>query len=275
VVEVFPPIIPPAVDGGSPLRLADSMESYVGSIKEIQGIADVILVASLKKQDQMALPPIEAALHLRKKLGLDAAPVLVVRNENRLQLLSSVVEGLVGGLKSMMLVWGDSDLPRRSPLLLGFSGLSEALQEASQVRDKTRSRCRFFAPVDLRRLFTTAGVALAKNRLATGASFLLAQPPTTDAAETFDSHSKLIRTAGLEGKVLPSVFPFKNLLDVKECERYFGWRLPRELHEAAKEGGSSLLGTQSEVIRRLRSERFPGVYISTRGTPGLAKILLS
>jgi hypothetical protein len=201
--------------------------------------------------------------------------VLVVRDEDRLQLLSSVVAGLVGGLKSMMLAWGDADQPRRAPRLIRFGGLSEALEEASRIRDKARSRCRFFAPVDLRRLFTTDGVALAKARLAAGASLLLAQPPTTDAVETFDSHSKLIRTAGLGGRVLPNVFPFRNSLDVSECEKYFGWSLPKSLHEGAKEGESSLLGIQREVIRRLKSEGFPGVYISTRGTPAVARALLS
>jgi len=275
VVEVFPPTIPAAGVGGSDPEAKEPIESFVRSIREIRDLADVVLVASLKKPGLYTLPTIDSALRLRKKLGVDAAPVLLVRDKDRLQLLSSVVAGLVGGLKSMMLVWGDADKSLRPPTIIGFAGLSDALAKASEVREKARSRCLFFAPVDLRRLFTTAGVALARDRLKAGASMLLAQPPTTDADETFDSHSRLVAAAGLDGKVLPNVFPFRSPQDVSECEKYFGWRLPKRLHASAKEGEASLLATQKDVVRRLRSEHFPGVYVSTRGDPSYARTLLS
>jgi hypothetical protein len=274
VVEVFPPILPDAA-GGQYSRPEDSTEAFVRDVKKIRGVADVLLVASLKKPGPPRLSTVETAILLHKKLGLDAAPVLVVRGLDRLQLLSSVVAGLVSGLKSMMLAWGDADGPRRPPRPIGFSGLGEALAEATKVRERSKSSCRFFAPVDLRRLFTSGGVTLAKERLVLGASLLLAQPPTTDATETFDSHAKLIAKAGLGGRVLPSVFPFRDARDVLECERYFGWKLPKTLHEAAREGESSLQAVQRDVVRRLRSDRFPGVYVSTRGNPYLAKLLLS
>jgi hypothetical protein len=275
VVEVFPPVFPAAVERGHDRELEETVDAYLREVRAIRGFADVVLVASLKRPDISSLPPTDTGILLRKRLGLDAAPVLVVRDQDRLQLLSSVVGVLVGGLRSMMLAWGDADLPRRSPKLMGFSGLGEALAEASQIREGARFRCRFFAPVDLRRLFTTGGVALAKERLAAGSDYLLAQPPTTDAADTFESHARLIRKAGLEGKVILNVFPFRGPQDVKECEKYFGWQLPKSLHENAVEGESYLLGVEKEVVRRMRSEHFPGVYLSTRGTPALARDLLS
>ena len=275
MIEVFPPIFAAASEGRRDLRVESSVESFVADVRAIRGYADVILVASLKRPGLLKLPTIDASILLREKLGVDAAPVIVVRDQDRLRFLSTVVTGLSGGLKSMMIVWGDSDWRRRVPSQLGFPGLSGALKEASQVRDRARSQCRFLAPVDLRRLFTSRGVSLAKERLDAGAGLLLAQPPTTDPAETFDSHANLIEKSGLEGKVLPNVFPFKDSQDVSECEKYFGWRLPKKLHEAAHEGESSLLGIEREVVRRLRSEHFPGVYVSTRGTPALARDILA
>jgi len=275
VVEVFPPLFPGAAEDDREVQLRRSIDDFVGDVNAIRGVADVVVVASLKKPHFPALSTIEASLQLRRKLGLDAAPVIVVRDQDRLQFLSSAVAGLVGGLKSMVLVWGDPGEARRSPKLIGFAGLSEALSEATRISERGRSRCRLFAPVDLRRLVTARGVRIARERLSAGASFLLAQPPATDSAETFDYQSKLVRAAGLEGKVLLSVFPFRSSRDVIECERYFGWKLPKSLHAAAKEGESSLLQTQKEVVRRLRSEHFPGVYVSTRGNPAIAKEVLS
>jgi len=274
VIEVFPPFIPDA-KGAPGSELQASVDSFVSEVKAIRGIADIVLVASLKSPPQPTLSTIEASLILRKKLGVDAAPVLVVRDQDRLQFLSSVVAGLVGGLKSMMLVWGDADLPRRSPRLIGFAGLSDALLEASRVREKARSRCVFLAPVDLRRLFTVGGSSLAKERVAAGATLLLAQPPTTDAEETFETHARLIAGAGLAGKVLQNVFPFRSPKDVSECETYFGWKVPQSVLEAAGEGEASVLAIQREVVRRLRAEHCPGVYVSTRGTPAVAKEILS
>jgi hypothetical protein len=275
VVEVFPPLLQAPPTAGGDQQLEGLVDPFLADIKAIRGLADVILVASLKKPDVRALSTVGTALILRKRLRLDAAPVMVVRDQDRVQLLASVVTGLVGGLKSMMLAWGDADEPRKASRILGFASLTDALKEACQVRDRARSRCRFFAPVDLRRLFRAGGVSLAKGRLTAGAELLLAQPPTTDAAGTFDSHARLIKKAGLEGSVLPNVFPFKSPEDLKECEMYFGWRLSKEVHDAAKGGAPLLLDIQREVVHRLRSEHFPGVYLSTRGDPAIAKQILS
>ena len=112
------------------------------------------------------------------------------------------------------------------------------------------------------------------GRLRAGADMLLAQPPTTDAEETFDRHASTVRKAGLEGRVILSVFPFKGERDVRLYERKFGWALPKALHRAAARGEGHLLETGREVVRRLRSEKQPGVYAITRGDPAVAERLL-
>jgi len=92
---------------------------------------------------------------------------------------------------------------------------------------------------------------------------------------TLDRHAKLLRTAKLTGRVLLNVFPFRSLEDVRECESYFGWHLPKTLRRAAQKGGDALLEAEREVVMALREQGFPGVYLNTRGTPGIAERLLS
>jgi len=151
----------------------------------------------------------------------------------------------------------------------------ETLLHQSELIGRAGSSIRLFAPVDLIGLATPRGVNLAKHRLGAGADFLLAQPPTTDAGRTFDHHASLLEGSGLKDSVLLNVFPFRNEKDIKDYERYFGWRLPKSLHQAAGSGEASLIKEEKKVIRRLRAEKFPGVYLTTRGTPAVAGRLLS
>jgi hypothetical protein len=117
-------------------------------------------------------------------------------------------------------------------------------------------------------------VALARQRLKAGTSYLLAQPPTTDSEDTFERHAVNLQKAGLKDRVLLSIFPLCDTGDVRETEKYFGWTFPKSLHRAAVKGESSLLKMQRDVVRRLREEGFPGVYLSTRGNLGIAEKLL-
>jgi hypothetical protein len=133
----------------------------------------------------------------------------------------------------------------------------------------------FLVQIDVESLARPEGVALAKGRPKAGAGYLLAQPPTTDSRETFESHSAILQPSGLKDRVLLNGFPFRDEKDVKLCEKNFGWRLPRSLHGVAAAGGSSLLEVERSVVRRIQDEAFPGVYLNTRGTPRIAERLLS
>ena len=275
VVEVFPPLFPARTPKGETLRIGEEVERFVGEAQRISKVADVVLVADLKSTRFLKFSTVEAALILKKRLELDAAPVIVLRDVNRQKFLSSVMTGISLGLKSMMIVWGDRyPAGAQSSNVRDFPGLAAALREASLLREKAHSPARFFAPVDLRRLSRPDGVALAKARLRAGADCLLAQPPTTDAGPTFERHIELLDAAGLADSALLNVFPFRDRKDVKECERYFGWRLPRRLHITANEGAEALFEAEKEVVQRLRQDGLPGVYLNARGAPAIVEKLL-
>lgn len=256
--------------------MEEKIERFVRGANSVRDLADLFLVADVKNPDLLKLSTIEASLMLQERLGVEAAPVIVVRDSNRLRFLSSVLTGISLGLKSMMLVWGD-----RYPAAAGtsnvrdFASLGEAIRQAATIRKRARVPTRFFAPVDLGMLGEAKGVGLARERLESGADLLLAQPPTTDPEATFDRHVSLLEEAGLKDRVLLNVFPFKGAKDVRDSERYFGWSLPRSLHDAARRGEPSLLEMEREVIRRTRSEGLPGVYVATRGVPSVARRLLA
>jgi 5,10-methylenetetrahydrofolate reductase len=275
VVEVFPPLFP-ALGEDRSLDLEEKTEDFVRGVREIRGYADVFLVADVKDPRFLKVSTVEAASVLREHLGLEAAPVMVVRDMNRQMFLSSVLTAVAKGLGSMMLVWGDEYPPSAGITnVRDFAGLQDAIRTASNLGRRAGSPLRIFAPVNLDALESSLGQKLAKERLRAGAEILLAQPPTTDDAKTFDRHASLIVRNGLEGKVLLNVFPFRNADDTVECEESFGWKLPAAIHSAAARGEAALLEEERGVVQRLRDRGFPGVYVSTRGTPSIASSLLS
>jgi hypothetical protein len=274
VVEVFPPLFPLRGEVHEALGLEDKMERFVEDIRAVRDLGDLFLVANLKDPSLLKLSTVEAAFLLQDRIRVRAAPVLVVRDMNRLQFLSTAVTAIYFELDSLMVAWGDS-YPASTKVtnVRDFPSLGRALHEVNSIRRQARSPIRLLAPVDLNRLRTPKGIAQAKERLRAGADFLLAQPPTTDATDVFDSHAALLKAAGLEDRVLLNVFPFTDGADMKECEDKFGWRLPRGIHEAATAGSEKLRKTNREVVARLRDEGFPGVYLSTRGSPSVAATL--
>ncbi|MDE1853736.1 MAG: methylenetetrahydrofolate reductase [Thaumarchaeota archaeon] len=274
IVEVFPPMFPSSES--APLGLKEGINGFVEGVRGIRDLADVILVANVKKADFLKISTIEAAAMLQEQLRIDAAPVIVVRDQNRPQFLSSVLTAVALGLKSVMVAWGDAYPPSaKASNVRDFPSLAEAVRQASSMARRAGAQTRFFAPVDIGRLAKPGGVDLARGRIKAGAKCLLAQPPTTDAGETFDDHAAIIEKARLKARVLLNVFPFKGEEDVKKCEKYFGWKLPKSLHTAAAKGESSLLQMERRVVERLREEGFPGVYVTTRGTPSVAQKLLA
>jgi len=276
VVEVFPPLFPAHSPGGESLPVEEGVGRFMEEARIIDKVADMILIADLKNPKLLEVSPLEAAIMLRERLGIDAAPVIVLRDINRRKFLSSVLTGISMGLKSMAIVWGDRfPSGAGSSNVRDFSSLAGALKQASLLRRKARSNITFFVPVDIRRLAHPDGLAMAKERLKAGADYLLAQPPTGDADATFNRHIELLEAAALKGRVLLNVFPFRHAEDVKECERYFGWRLPKSVHVAAARGPSALFEMERKVVERLREEGLPGVYLNARGNPGTAEKLLA
>lgn len=276
VVDVLPPIFPASARKGDDLRIDAEMERFTEEVRSVRDFADVFLVANVKNPGLLKLDTLRAATMLRETLGVEAAPVIVVRDQNRAQFLASVLTGFSMELSWMMIAWGDDyQASANVTNVRDFASLAEAIRTASLVRSRAHAPTRLLAPVDLRSLGGRKGVALARGRLRAGAEILLAQPPTTDADESFDQHASAARDAGLERKVLPNVFHFRDEKDVRRYERLFGWRLPKRLHEAAARGEDHLIELEREVVRRLREEGYPGVYLSTRGDPALAERILS
>jgi len=272
---VFPPLFPSSKAEDS-LGVEERMERFVKEVRAVRSFADLFLVADVKDTRFLKLSTIEAASILQEHLGVSAAPVIVVRDMNRPQFLSSVLTAIAKGLGSVMLAWGDDyHTAANVTNFRNFSSLAQAIEEASTISRRAGSGTRFLAPVNIAKLSGPGGVTKAKGRLKSGADLLLAQPPTTDAPETFEKHASALRENGLTEKVLLNVFPFRDESDVRQCEESFGWELPRSLRREAAAGEQSLLEAAKSVVRRLREERFPGVYLATRGDPGVAQLLLS
>jgi len=274
VVEVFPPMFP-AEGGERRINLERSVDDFVDGVKGIKQYADLVLVASVKNPAFLKLSSVEAASILKERARVEAAPVIVARDSNRPQVLSSVVTALSLGLRSLMLVWGDRYPTDGAPKnVFDFPSLSKMVSLTSLIADRTRSRIRILAPVDLSLLGSERGVALARSRLEAGADLLLAQPPTTDSRATLAEHASVLEATGLKENVLLNVFPFRGRKDVSDTASNFGWRLPPELYKASLAGGAALTKESRRVASALRRDGFPGVYLATRGRPETAKEIL-
>jgi 5,10-methylenetetrahydrofolate reductase len=276
VVEVLPPLFPASGVRSDLLAPGAAIERFGEEVRSIRDLADIILVANVKDQTRLKFDSVLAAFKLQEDFNLRTAPVVVVRDQNRPQFLSTVLTAVSLEFNSIMIAWGDDyQQSSRATNVRDFTNLAEAIREASRIRSRARSPTRFFAPLDMRSLAYPKGVLLAKERLRAGADLLLAQPPTTDDGETFDLQDSLLEGSGLKKKVLPNVFHFKNEGDVRGYEKMFGWRLPRGLHVAARKGEVGMAELERKVIRRLQSDGFAGVYLSTRGSPSIAGRLLT
>ncbi len=274
VVEVFPPALPLK---GLKSRKADlklKLEDFVEGVEGIEDLADIILVADLKDTGLAKFSSVAAACLLRSKLGVNAAPVIVARDSNRQSVSSLVMTGLSMGLSSVMLAWGDPYVAVQGVKnVFDYRSLSELIWDTRSLADRYGVDLTILAPIDLSKGPQNLA-RLATSRLKSGADYLLAQPPTTDAGSTFDSHSAAIEDAGLRSKVLPNVFPFRDFADLMACGAKFRWVFPPSLNELAQEGGEALLREAKTVVTRAKRDGMPGVYLSTRGDPEVARTLL-
>jgi hypothetical protein len=275
VVEVFPPHFPLSPDAG-PLHVEQEVDRFVEGIRGVRDYADVFLIANNKNPGLLKLSAVEAGGILRDRLKVAAAPVVVVRDMNKPQFLSTVLSIVALGFDDIMLAWGDpypSD--QNATNVRDFRSLGEAIGEARRISDRAGASTRIFAPVDLRTLKTPKGRAMAESRLTSGADYLLAQPPTTDASGTLDSHTELLEQTSLARRVLLNVFPFRSEEDVAKIEKFFGWSPSDQLRMDAGSGRTTLLGEERRIAERIRKRSLPGIYVSTRGSPGYVKELLS
>ncbi|MFI5404864.1 MAG: hypothetical protein ACHQYR_03965 [Candidatus Gagatemarchaeaceae archaeon] len=273
-MEVFPPLFP-IVGTIADVQLQNRLDDLVEDVTKIKDCADLILVANVKNPELLKVSTLRVAALIQAKSGIQAAPSIVARDLSRLQLLSEIVTAYSLGLTSVMLVWGDRyPAEARSRNVYDFQGLAEVIGEASRIGKRTGVDPRILTP------FTLAPqggrqAKLGMRRAEAGASLFLGQPPTTDPHQTFDEHEAAIGSAGLEGRVLLNAFPFRDTKDVLECEKYFGWTLPERLHGIAKGGSAALIREARSVVSRLRLDGYPGVYVSTRGEPSIARDILS
>ena len=153
------------------------------------------------------------------------------------------------------------------------SGLSEPLKNSAMTRANVSAT--ILAPVNVAALDTKRGASIASSRIESGADCLLAQPPTSDVSVTFPEHLRLLDGKGLRTSVLLNVFPFRDKEDIDACRTRFGWKIPEVADRLAEEGGEARLIRESKmVVEKMRENRLPGVYVSTRGKPELARFIL-
>ncbi len=206
---------------------------------------------------------------------MEVIPVIPTRDMNRKAIRTMFLTCLSLGLESISLVWGDRYKDGDgSKNVYDFRSLAETIAEARAIAERADVNATVFAPVDITALRGPRGLKIAEARLKAGADVLLAQPPTSDLSLTLDRHIAELRKNGLEKRVLHNIFPFRNREDVEACRERFGWNLPPELDKIALDGERRLLKEARAVADALRERGLPGVYVSTRGKPELARYIL-
>jgi hypothetical protein len=275
LVEVFPPVFSTSESKEPTLGLRQKTRDFVQRVRRIQHLADSVLVADVKDASRMKLSTVLSASILREETGIDAIPVITARDSNRPTIESTLLTAFSLGLTGIMLVWGDRYGTGEGPKnVYDFKSLSELIGLARSLAERSGTRCRILAPVDLTGLNTKKGLGLAKGRIAKGADLLLAQPPTTDSISSLPGHVRLVQKAGLTGRVLLNVFPFRDAQDVEACRAKFGWELPSRLDSIALRGESALLSEARRVADAAQRRGLPGIYVTTRGKPELARFIL-
>jgi hypothetical protein len=275
IVEVFPPSFNLETKGEPLIGLKQKSRDFLERVRRIQNLADAILIADVKDVTRLKLSTIHSAAFLRDELGVEAVPVITARDSNRSATRSAILTAFAKGLDTIMLVWGDR-YPDDGSIanVYDYRNLAELIGEAASLASRSGIDATFLAPVDLSRINSAKGSNLAKERLAKGASSLLAQPPTTDSFSTLGSHLQVLKKQALRSKVLLNVFPFRSKDDVVSCRKKFGWNLPDELDLLADRGETELLKEARRVAVGIANSGSSGVYVSTRGRPEVARYIL-
>ncbi len=275
LIEVFPPNFSLETAREPLIGIKQKMRDMVARVRKIEDLADAILVADMKDPGRLQLASVYTSAVLKEELGTEVIPVVPMRDMNRKAVRTTFLTCLSLGLESVSLVWGDKyGEGEGSRNVYDFKTLAEALSEVRALAERSDVNATLLSPVDISTLDGNRGARIAEGRLKSGADVLLAQPPTSDVARTLQTHVAKLSANHLEGKVLHNIFPFRSLEDVRSCRARFGWDLPAELDAIAAEGEPALLKEARAVAEAVRDRGLPGIYVSTRGKPELARYLL-
>ncbi len=276
VVEIFPPNFSAETAKEPLLGLRQKTQDVVSRVKKVENLVDCFVVADMKDLGRLKLSSIYTAAMLKQELDTEVIPVIAVRDTNRSGVRTLFLTALSYGLDSVMLVWGDKyNEGEGSANVYDYPSLSEAIKEMRALADRANVSATILAPVNVAALETKKGASIAASRLESGADCLLAQPPTSDSSVAFPEHLRLIDGKKLRPNVLLNVFPFRDKADIDACRARFGWKIPEVADRLAEEGGEARLIMESKmVVEKMRENRLPGVYVSTRGRPELARFIL-
>jgi len=276
VVEIFPPNFSAETAKEPLLGLRQKTEDVVSRVRKVENLVDCFVVADMKDLGRLKLSSIYTAAMLKQELDTEVIPVIAVRDTNRSGVRTLFLTALSYGLDSVMLVWGDRYADGEgSANVYDYPSLSEAIKEMRGLADRANINATILAPVNVATLETKKGASIAASRLESGADCLLAQPPTSDVSVAFPEHLRLLDGKKLRQNVLLNAFPFRDKADIEACRARFGWKIPDVADRLADEGGEARLIKESKmVVEKMRENRLPGVYVSTRGKPELARFIL-
>jgi 5,10-methylenetetrahydrofolate reductase len=275
VVEIFPPNFDAEASKEPLLGLRQKTQDVVSRVKKVENLVDCFVVADMKDMGRLKLSSIYTAAMLKRELDTEVIPVIAVRDSNRSGVRTLFLTALAYGLDSVMLVWGDRYADGEgSANVYDYPSLSEAILEVRALADRANVNATILAPVNVAALDTPKGASIAASRLKSGADCLLAQPPTADVSVALPEHLRLIQEKGLSGNVLLNVFPFRDKQDIDACRTRFGWKIPDIADRLAEGGEARLIKESRMVVEKMREGHLPGVYVSTRGKPELARFIL-
>jgi 5,10-methylenetetrahydrofolate reductase len=276
VVEIFPPNFSAETAKEPLLGLRQKTQDVVSRVRKVENLVDCFVVADMKDMGRLKLSSIYTAAMLKQELDTEVIPVIAVRDSNRSAVRTLFLTALSYGIDSVMLVWGDKYVDGEgSANVYDYPSLSEAIKEMRELADRANISATILAPVNVGTLETKKGASIAASRLESGADCLLAQPPTSDVSVAFPEHLRLLDGKNLRQDVLLNVFPFRDKADIEACRARFGWKIPDVVDRLAAEGGEARLIKESKmVVEKMRENRLPGVYVSTRGKPELARFIL-
>jgi len=276
VVEVFPPNFSAETAKEPLLGLRQKTQDVISRVRKVENLVDCFVVADMKDLGRLKLSSIYTAAMLKQELDTEVIPVIAVRDSNRSGVRTLFLTALSYGLDSVMLVWGDRyNEGEGSANVYDYPSLSDALREMRALADRANVNATILAPVNVATLETKKGASIAASRLESGADCLLAQPPTSDVSVTLPEHLRLLDGKNMRGNVLLNIFPFRSKEDMDSCTARFGWKIPDVAYRLAEEGGEARLIKESKmVVEKMRESRLPGVYVSTRGRPELARFIL-
>jgi 5,10-methylenetetrahydrofolate reductase len=276
VVEIFPPNFSAETAKEPLLGLRQKTADIVTRVKKIQNLADCVLVADMKDLGRLKLSSIYTAAMLKQELDTEVIPVIAARDGNRSAVRTLFLSALSYGLDSVMLVWGDRyNDGEGSSNVYDYPSLSVVIKEMRELADRANVKATILAPVNIATLGTKKGDEIASSRVKNGADCLLAQPPTSNVSQTLPEQVKKLEEKKLKKHVLLNVFPFRDKEDIDACRKRFNWSIPSVVDKMAEDGGEArLLKESRSVVEKMRAEHLPGVYVSTRGRPELARFIL-